>query len=473
MTSKLRFLCDATGDVYVKCFFSQLSSSSSTLLGPWKPYPGGIDHPLRSLLDTSQQNENRPTSTVQLLTKKRSIFLSLKRNSRTFDVFLYVIIHLSSLKCFHLRGRLSKGSSSENLMKSINITRGLFRLWIVVSTLWVMLAISGGILTDEPFYGFLVAIIPPPIVFTLGIALVWALKGFNPSQPFPVSDSYPATNREYRKMSRRDAIAIAAVFCIYLVFVLNPEFPPKSIGEMLGGLLVHGGLVFWLALRGLKLSRVVGIIAVFMLLGALVGAGRASFENQKLAMLVSIGRDAYSEQEQIDDDYQKDVEKLELRTVFLPQTIGRPGGLEHARSVISAAKNATERAKARSAEVRNEVQQKVVTVGLNSRDAARFKESFDNTNEITDEFWRLEQKILTQVEKMVGFLSDKSNRWLIERQQIVFQDKSTLVSYAALVAELEELQKHEELLNQTLNARRKQGLEVMTGSALQKRPLLD
>ena len=77
MTSKLRFLCDGTGDVYVKCYFSQLSSTYSTLLGPWKPYPGGIDHPLRSLLDTSQQNENRPATTVQLLAKKRSIFLAI------------------------------------------------------------------------------------------------------------------------------------------------------------------------------------------------------------------------------------------------------------------------------------------------------------------------------------------------------------------------------------------------------------
>ena len=77
MTSKLRFLCDGTGDVYVKCYFSQLSSTSSTLLGPWKPYPGSIDHALRSLLDTSQQNEHRPATTVQLLAKKRSIFLAI------------------------------------------------------------------------------------------------------------------------------------------------------------------------------------------------------------------------------------------------------------------------------------------------------------------------------------------------------------------------------------------------------------
>jgi glycosyltransferase involved in cell wall biosynthesis len=77
MTSKRRFLCDGTGDVYVKCYFSQLSSTSSALLGPWKPYPGGIDHAFRPSLGPSRQNKYRPAATVQLLTKKRSIFLSL------------------------------------------------------------------------------------------------------------------------------------------------------------------------------------------------------------------------------------------------------------------------------------------------------------------------------------------------------------------------------------------------------------
>jgi hypothetical protein len=75
MTSKRRFLCDGTGDVYVKCYFSQLSSTSSALLGPWKPYPGGIDHAFRPSLGPSRQNKYRPAATVQLLTKKRSIFL--------------------------------------------------------------------------------------------------------------------------------------------------------------------------------------------------------------------------------------------------------------------------------------------------------------------------------------------------------------------------------------------------------------
>ena len=85
MTSKIRFLGDGTGDVYVKCYFSQLSSTSSALLGPWKPYPGGIDHAFRPSLGPSRQNKYRPAATVQLLTKKRSIFLSFiqQRPQRT------------------------------------------------------------------------------------------------------------------------------------------------------------------------------------------------------------------------------------------------------------------------------------------------------------------------------------------------------------------------------------------------------
>jgi hypothetical protein len=36
MTSKYRFLCDGAGGVYVKRYFSRLSSLSPTLLGPSK-----------------------------------------------------------------------------------------------------------------------------------------------------------------------------------------------------------------------------------------------------------------------------------------------------------------------------------------------------------------------------------------------------------------------------------------------------
>ena len=33
MTAKTRFLCDGTDNVYVKCYFSQLSNTSSARLG--------------------------------------------------------------------------------------------------------------------------------------------------------------------------------------------------------------------------------------------------------------------------------------------------------------------------------------------------------------------------------------------------------------------------------------------------------
>ena len=67
--------CDGAEGAYLQCYFSQLSSTSSALLGPWKPYPGGIDHAFRPSLGPSRQNKYRPAATVQLLTKKRSIFL--------------------------------------------------------------------------------------------------------------------------------------------------------------------------------------------------------------------------------------------------------------------------------------------------------------------------------------------------------------------------------------------------------------
>ena len=43
MTSKLRFLTDGTGGVYVKCYFSLLSGTYSVLRGPLKPTLQAID----------------------------------------------------------------------------------------------------------------------------------------------------------------------------------------------------------------------------------------------------------------------------------------------------------------------------------------------------------------------------------------------------------------------------------------------
>jgi hypothetical protein len=77
MTSKLRSLCDGTESVRLSCRFWRLSYPFPALFGALKPYHEAIDTPFRPSLDPSRRNNYRLTTTLQLLTKKRSIFLSM------------------------------------------------------------------------------------------------------------------------------------------------------------------------------------------------------------------------------------------------------------------------------------------------------------------------------------------------------------------------------------------------------------
>ena len=78
MTSKTRFLCDGAGGVWIKCYFSRLSLLFHAFFAALKPSPGVTDHALRPSIDPSRRYKYRHTTTVQLLTKKRSIVLSLR-----------------------------------------------------------------------------------------------------------------------------------------------------------------------------------------------------------------------------------------------------------------------------------------------------------------------------------------------------------------------------------------------------------
>jgi hypothetical protein len=70
----------------------------------------------------------------------------------------------------------------------MNITRGLFRLWLVLSGLWsigflMILAVDKNKHPDAGLWAFwvvmfLASLIPPALILALGSVLLWAFRGF-------------------------------------------------------------------------------------------------------------------------------------------------------------------------------------------------------------------------------------------------------------------------------------------------------
>jgi hypothetical protein len=65
---------------------------------------------------------------------------------------------------------------------ALRVARGLFRLWLVLSVLWI-----GGVgivawlewpSGDKAVFLWLLAFVPPAFLLALGSALVWASRGF-------------------------------------------------------------------------------------------------------------------------------------------------------------------------------------------------------------------------------------------------------------------------------------------------------
>ena len=74
---------------------------------------------------------------------------------------------------------------------ALRVARGLFRLWLVLSVLWIggvgvwtwltakNQAYWGGLSSIEKVWvAVVLALVPPAFVLALGLALVWASKGF-------------------------------------------------------------------------------------------------------------------------------------------------------------------------------------------------------------------------------------------------------------------------------------------------------
>ena len=77
MTSKIRFLGDGAAGVHILPHFWQLSSPLHPLFAPLKPCRGATDLSFRPSIDPPRKIEDRPATTVQLLIKKRSFFLTI------------------------------------------------------------------------------------------------------------------------------------------------------------------------------------------------------------------------------------------------------------------------------------------------------------------------------------------------------------------------------------------------------------
>jgi len=75
MTSKIRFLGDGAGGAYVQCYFSQLSSTSSALLGLLKPLPGAQSSPFGLRPHPYNDLSGSSPTAHQLLAKKQLVFL--------------------------------------------------------------------------------------------------------------------------------------------------------------------------------------------------------------------------------------------------------------------------------------------------------------------------------------------------------------------------------------------------------------
>ena len=77
MSSKIRVLGDGTGDLYLQCYFSQLSSPSSTLFDHLKPGGGATDAPFEPSLKPIPGMGIQPITVHQLLTKRRLVSLPI------------------------------------------------------------------------------------------------------------------------------------------------------------------------------------------------------------------------------------------------------------------------------------------------------------------------------------------------------------------------------------------------------------
>ncbi len=84
--------------------------------------------------------------------------------------------------------------------RPLNVRRGMFRIWILLSVAWIMgwsielimRGIQGGFTTFNDFLVLPVLLVGPPIALLLfGMATAWAFRGFVAEEPPPSDPGAP------------------------------------------------------------------------------------------------------------------------------------------------------------------------------------------------------------------------------------------------------------------------------------------
>ena len=101
----------------------------------------------------------------------------------------------------------------------ISFKTGFYRLYIVFAALWIGVGASALIFSSFSISGLLMVILPPPIVWVLGIVVGWVFSGFTPK---PEQQYHPAAHEVSSNLSAYLDEALKWVF-VQLSFSLRQD----------------------------------------------------------------------------------------------------------------------------------------------------------------------------------------------------------------------------------------------------------
>ncbi len=90
-----------------------------------------------------------------------------------------------------------------------------------------------------------------------------------------------------------------------------------------------------------------------------------------------------------------------------------------------------------------------------------FKEGIGPVKIILDRNWFLEEKCLSEVEKIIDLLSMRKEVWAIENSQIIFYDENDLKEFNAHIYNIQDIVKEQQLIQQQSSDQAKESLKLM------------